>query len=82
MGWTVGERVERGLVLDLVSMEHEEVWTRSELELVIYEYSPAIVHDAITRLERGGVVTINGYDDIRATAGVRYLDNVLGLVHP
>jgi hypothetical protein len=71
-------RIERPIVLQLLRDDHGEQWSRAELETELGDVEPLAVSDAITVLERHGVVVVQG-EHIVASQCARYLDG-LGLV--
>ncbi len=48
--------VERAVVLQILRDDHEERWARSELAQEIPDFEPAILDEALARLEREGVL--------------------------
>jgi DNA-binding HxlR family transcriptional regulator len=50
--WTV----ERAIVLQLLREDHEQRWTRAELTREIPDFEPAMLDEALTRLDREGVL--------------------------
>ncbi len=72
--------LERSIVLELLRDDHEEWWTRAELEAEIYDVQAAVLAAALLRLEDGGVVELLLQDErVRASGCLRYLDG-LGMV--
>jgi hypothetical protein len=69
--WTV----ERAIVLQLLTDDHEERWPRLELMRQIDDRRPAIVERALTRLEHDGVLCLEG-SAVRASRAVRRLDEL------
>jgi len=70
--------VERAAVLQLLRGDHDERWSRAELETKLDDIEPLALSDAIAHLERHGVVVVKG-EYILASPGVRRIDE-LGLV--
>jgi DNA-binding HxlR family transcriptional regulator len=50
--WVVG----RAIVLQLLRDDHEERWARAELAREISDFEPALLDEALARLERDGVL--------------------------
>ena len=48
--------VERAIVLQLLRDDHEQRWTRAELTREIPDFEPAMLDEALTRLDREGVL--------------------------
>lgn len=48
--------VERAIVLQVLRDDHEERWTRAELAREIPDFEPAVLDEALVRLEHDGVV--------------------------
>jgi DNA-binding HxlR family transcriptional regulator len=48
--------VERAIVLQLLSDDHEQRWTHAELTREIPDFEPAMLDEALARLEREGVL--------------------------
>jgi DNA-binding HxlR family transcriptional regulator len=48
--------VERAIVLQLLRDDHEQRWTRAELTREIPDFEPAILDEALARLDREGVL--------------------------
>ena len=70
--------IERAVVLQLLRDDHDEQWSRTELESKLDDVEPLALSDAIAVLERHGVVVVQG-EDVVASPGIRHLDE-LGLV--
>jgi hypothetical protein len=52
--------VERAIVLQILRDDHEERWPRSELVRELRGFEPAIMERALARLEREGVLRLDG----------------------
>ena len=70
--------VERAIVLQLLRDDHDERWSRAELEAEINGMEPSVLRSAIAELERRGVVVAQG-EHVVASRCARHLDE-LGLV--
>jgi DNA-binding HxlR family transcriptional regulator len=70
--------VERAIVLQLLRDDHDEQWSRAELETVVNDVEPSALSTAIAELERQGVVVVQG-EHVLASPCARRLDE-LGLV--
>jgi DNA-binding HxlR family transcriptional regulator len=70
--------VERAVVLQLLRDDHDERWSRAELEAEIDDVEPSVLSSAIAGLERQGVVVAQG-KHVVASQCARHLDE-LGLV--
>ena len=71
-------RVERAVTLQLLRDDHDERWSRAELETELDDVEPLALSDAIAQLERQGVVMAQG-EHVLASPAVRRVDE-LGLV--
>jgi DNA-binding HxlR family transcriptional regulator len=71
-------RIERAVVLQLLRDDHDERWSRAELEAEINDVEPSVLSSAIAELERRGVVVAQG-EHVVASPCARHLDE-LGLV--
>jgi hypothetical protein len=70
--------VERAIVLQLLRDDHDEQWSRAELQAEADDVKPSALSNAVERLQRQGVVT--ALDDcVLASPCARRLD-ALGLV--
>ncbi|HEY7962465.1 MAG TPA: hypothetical protein VID29_11135 [Solirubrobacteraceae bacterium] len=69
---------QRAIVLQALRDDHDEWWSRAELERVLYDVEPLALSDALAALQSEGVVQVNG-ELVRATRCARHLD-VLGMV--
>jgi hypothetical protein len=54
------EIAERAIVLQVLRDDHDERWSRAELEREIYDIEPPALGDALERLRQEGVVHISG----------------------
>jgi len=70
--------VERAVVLQLLRDDHDEQWSRTELETELDDVKPLALSDAIAVLERHGVVVVQG-EHVVASRCARRVDE-LGLV--
>jgi hypothetical protein len=61
------------LVLQVLRGDHEQSWTRAELERELHDVDPDAITVALTRLSEQGVVRIEG-DQIEASPCARHLD--------
>ena len=71
-------RIERAIVLQLLRDDHDERWSRAELETELEDDKPLALSDAIAHLERQSVVVVQG-EHVLASLAVRRIDE-LGLV--
>jgi hypothetical protein len=69
---------ERAIVLQLLSDDCDEQWSRAELEAELDNVEPLAMSDAIAGLERHGVVVVQG-EHVVASSCARHLDE-LGLI--
>jgi hypothetical protein len=69
---------QRSLVLTVLSKDHDERWTRAELEQELHDVQLPVIADALERLRDGEVVELSG-EQVRATRCARHL-NDLGMV--
>jgi hypothetical protein len=69
---------ERAIVLQLLRDDHDEQWSRVELETELDDVEPMALSDAIADLERHGVAVVQG-ERILASRCARHLDE-LGLI--
>ncbi len=67
--------VERAIVLQVLRDDHEERWSREELVGEISDFQPAVLDEALVRLERDGVVRREG-EQIWASRASRRLDEL------
>ena len=70
--------IERAIVLQLLRDDHDERWSRAELEAEVNNAEPSVLSSAIADLERQGVVVAQG-EHVLASPCARRLDE-LGLV--
>jgi DNA-binding HxlR family transcriptional regulator len=68
-------RVERVVVLQILRADHDECWPSTELAGELSDLAPAVLEEALTHLERDGVLQREG-DSVRATRAVRRLDEL------
>jgi hypothetical protein len=73
-----GEIAERAIVLQVLREDHEERWSRAELERELYDIEPLQLSDALARLREAGVVHLAG-ELVWASRCARRLDQ-LGMV--
>jgi hypothetical protein len=64
---------ERAIVLQVLSDDHPERWSRAELETEVSNISPWDICDALVQLEAEGVVIVEG-EHVRASGCARRLD--------
>jgi len=69
---------QRSLVLTVLSEDHDELWSRAELEQELHDVQLPVIADALERLRDGRVVELSD-DQVRATRCARHL-NDLGMV--
>jgi hypothetical protein len=67
--------VEGAIVLQILRDDHEQGWTRAELADEISDFEPAIVDEALARLESEGVLGREG-NFVRASRATRRLDEL------
>jgi hypothetical protein len=65
------EQIERALVLQVLRNDHDERWTRAELEAE--DFDPLTVDEALRRLAAEGVVILEG-QQVRASTCARRID--------
>ena len=70
--------IERAIVLQLLRDDHDERWSRTELETELNDVEPLVLSDTIADLERHGVAVVQG-EHVVASRCARHLDE-LGLV--
>jgi hypothetical protein len=73
-----GEVAERAIVLQVLRDDHEQRWSRVELEGEIYDIEPLAIGEALERLREVGVVHLSG-ELVWASRCARHLDE-LGMV--
>ena len=67
--------VERAIVLQILRDDHEERWPRAELAREISDFEPAVLDEALARLERDGVLHREG-SSVWAARAARRLDEL------
>jgi DNA-binding HxlR family transcriptional regulator len=67
--------VERAIVLQVLRDDHGERWSRGELAGEISDFQPAVLAEALARLEREGVVHREG-EQVWASRASRRLDEL------
>ncbi|MGA8111958.1 MAG: hypothetical protein WB974_21120 [Acidobacteriaceae bacterium] len=70
--------IERAIILQLLRDDHDEQWSRAELEAEVDDVPPSVLSSAIAELERQGVVVAQG-EHVLASPCARHLDE-LGLI--
>jgi hypothetical protein len=71
-------RIERAVILQFLRDDHEQRWSRAELEVEISNIEVLDISDALARLDQNGIVQISG-ESAWASRAVRRLDE-LGLI--
>jgi DNA-binding HxlR family transcriptional regulator len=71
-------RIGRTIVLQLLRDDHDERWSRTELQAEVSDGAPAELSTALAHLEREGVVVVQG-ERVLASRCARHLDG-LGLI--
>lgn len=71
-------RIERAIILQLLRDDHDERWSRAELEVEFGDVAPEALSSAIEHLERQGTVVMQR-GHVLASPSVRRIDE-LGLV--
>lgn len=66
---------ERAIVMQVLRDDHDEHWTRAELESAASDYSPPAIQGALRRLAAEDVVILEG-DRVRASGCAQYLDTL------
>jgi len=69
---------QRAIVLVLLSNDHDERWSRAEIERELYDVQPTVVNDAIESLKEGGVAHAAD-EHLWASQPVQHL-NTLGII--
>ena len=69
-------RVERAIVLQLLRDDHDERWSRTELQAELDGIAPSALAEALERLERHGVALTPSADAIVASPCARRLDDL------
>jgi hypothetical protein len=72
------DTAERAIVLQVLREDHDERWSRAELEREIFDIPPSEIADALERLRQEGVVDLSG-DLVWASRCAQRLD-ALGMV--
>ena len=72
------EVAERAVILQVLRDDHDERWSRAELEREIYDIPPHDIADALERLRQEGVVHLSG-ELVWASRCALHLDQ-LGMV--
>lgn len=72
------EGTQRLVVLQLLRDDHEQPWTRAELDKELYDLDPDAITIALERLQEQGVVQVDG-EQLSASACARHLD-ALGFI--
>jgi DNA-binding HxlR family transcriptional regulator len=72
-------KVERAIVLQLLRNDHDEQWSRTDLQARLKHIEPAALAHALERLEQQGVVVVRPADAILASPCARHID-ALGLI--
>lgn len=67
--------VERAIVLQILRDDHDERWSRAELAQEISDFEPAVLDEALGRLERDGVLHRED-DSVWAARAARRLDEL------
>ncbi len=70
--------VERAIVLQLLRDDHDERWSRTELQAEASDVEPSALSSAVKRLEQHCVVVVQG-EHVLASSCARHLDE-LGLI--
>lgn len=66
---------ERAIVLQVLRRDHDDRWTRTELDGELRDVEPMVVSDALERIHRGGVIHRDG-EQVRATEAIRHLNDL------
>jgi DNA-binding HxlR family transcriptional regulator len=66
-------KVERAIVLQILRDDHDENWSRAELEIALGDTEQLTISDALARLEEEGVIELSG-EIVLATRATRHLD--------
>lgn len=66
---------QRAIVLQVLSDDHPEQWTRAELEREASDIEPLTVSDALMTLKAEGVVVLDG-EHVEASRCTRHLDGL------
>jgi hypothetical protein len=70
--WSVW-MAERAIVLQVLRDDHDERWTRAELEEQVSDLAPQVARDGIARLEAERVVVTEG-EHVLASRCARHMD--------
>jgi hypothetical protein len=73
-----GDIAERAIVLQVLRDDHDERWSRGELERELYDVQPLAIGEALGRLREEGVVHLSG-ELVWASRCARHLD-ALGMI--
>jgi hypothetical protein len=76
--WADDDVAQRAIVLQVLRDDHDDRWSRAELEREIYDIEPAAIAEALERLRQEGVVHLSG-DLVWASRAALWLDG-LGMV--
>jgi hypothetical protein len=68
-------RVEQVIVLQILRDDHDERWSRAELEVELDHIDALAINDALARLEAEGVVQLSG-EAVSASRAIRCLDDL------
>jgi hypothetical protein len=68
-----GAMLERAIILQLLRDDHDEKWSRADLEHEIADFDSLVIGDALRRLEEEGVVHLS-VDLAWASKAARWLD--------
>lgn len=69
---------ERAIVLQVLRYDHPARWTRAELTAEVYDIEPGAIRMALRRLERHGVVCLEGKEVWASKCALRL--DMLGMV--
>jgi hypothetical protein len=67
--------VEKAIVLQLLRDDHDERWSRAELEVEMFPIGPMAISDALARLEAEGVLHLFG-EAVSASRATKRLDDL------
>jgi DNA-binding HxlR family transcriptional regulator len=59
-GWADDDVAQRAIVLQVLRDDHDERWSREQLEREIYDIEPQAIAEALERLRQEGVVHLSG----------------------
>ncbi len=71
-------RVERAIVLQTLRDDHDEGWSRAELEAELDHADPITIENALSVLKDEGVIELTG-ETVRASSASMHLDE-LGMI--